>query len=294
MSHHPNCPNYRLTRPCAPECRLIQPRQYSATTVYIPQTPPQIFPPTYATAQGAIQSTRLMKQDFDRATDYVKRISSSLDRPSRHVHFEPPLSRRQHASSRTDGVFESAERPQVRTRRHTASLPTSRARIPRSILRPEALPVTQPTIYIVTFATDHRPNRPSNVQRLLETQIPHRDPPIPHLHTIDARPFTPPSPALCLQYSGISPVIQDIVLSDRHARNAVKHAISDLLACGQTGIREVCMSVCCHAGTHRSVAIGERIAQGVKAEVAKLEGCGEGVRIVVRHVSRVKGRGDPV
>jgi RNase adaptor protein for sRNA GlmZ degradation len=53
------------------------------------------------------------------------------------------------------------------------------------------------------------------------------------------------------------------------------------------------MSVCCHAGTHRSVAIGERIAQGVKAEVAKLEGCGEGVRIVVRHVSRVKGRGDP-
>lgn len=61
-------------------------------------------------------------------------------------------------------------------------------------------------------------------------------------------------------------------------------------------VREVCMSICCHAGTHRSVAVGERIAQGVKAEVARRkEGGwnGEGVKIVVRHVSRVKGVGDP-
>jgi RNase adaptor protein for sRNA GlmZ degradation len=56
--------------------------------------------------------------------------------------------------------------------------------------------------------------------------------------------------------------------------------------------REVCMSVCCHAGTHRSVAMGERIAQGVKGEVGR-RGGGDGVRIVVRHVHRVKGVGDP-
>lgn len=304
MSHHPNCPNYRLARLCAPECHLMQPSQmYSATTIYIPESSPQAFPPIYSTAQDAIQSTRLIKQEFERATNYVKQISNALDRPERRVHFEPPLPRRQDASSRTDGVFESRERD--RTRRRTTSTPTTRAQIPRSILRPESVLPTQPTIYIVTFATDHIPNRPSNVQRLLDTQIPRRNPPIPHLHTIDARAFTPPSPALCLQYSGISPVIQDIVLQDRHARSAVKHAIFALLDFGErqrvherqgmnaaSALREVSMSVCCHAGTHRSVAIGERIAQGVKSEVARL-GCGEGVRIVVRHVSRVKGRGDP-
>jgi hypothetical protein len=282
MTHHPDCPNFRLTRPCAPECHLMQPPQiYSATTMYIPQTPP----PTYPTAQDAIQSIRLIKQDSDRATAYVKQPSNTLDSPSRHVHFEG-----QHANSRTYGISESLSHSQ--DRRHTTSLPTSRAQIPRSILRPGTLPVPQPTVYIVTFATDHIPNRPSNVQRLLDTQIPRRNPAIPHLYTIDARAFAPPSPRLCLQYSGISPLIQDIVLQDRHARIAVKHAINQLLACGQTGIREVSMSVCCHAGTHRSVAIGERIAQGMKSEVARL-GCGEGVRIVVRHVSRVKGRGDP-
>jgi RNase adaptor protein for sRNA GlmZ degradation len=54
----------------------------------------------------------------------------------------------------------------------------------------------------------------------------------------------------------------------------------------------VSMSVCCTAGTHRSVAIGERIAQGVKGEVRRLA-VKEGVKVVVRHVSRVKGRGDP-
>jgi len=112
------------------------------------------------------------------------------------------------------------------------------------------------------------------------------------LYTVDACGFVPPGPALCREFSGISPVVQDVVMRDRQARKAVGESVQDLLRCGQRGVREVSMSVCCHAGTHRSVAIGERIAQGVKREVGRL-GCGEGVKVVVRHVSRVKGRRDP-
>lgn len=86
-------------------------------------------------------------------------------------------------------------------------------------------------------------------------------------------------------------------MRDRSARKAVKHAVCELLAFGAResrarGNKEVSMSVCCVAGTHRSVAIGERIAQGVKGEVGRL-GVPEGVKVVVRHVHRIKGRGDP-
>lgn len=55
---------------------------------------------------------------------------------------------------------------------------------------------------------------------------------------------------------------------------------------------EVSLSICCHSGTHRSVAIAERIAQCVKSEVGR-KGCEQGVRVVCRHVHRVKGRRDP-
>ena len=88
-------------------------------------------------------------------------------------------------------------------------------------------------------------------------------------------------------------------MQDRSARKAVRNAVSELVdfgmrerSKGAKGRNEVSMSVCCHAGTHRSVAIGERIAQGVKREVGRL-GVQEGVKVVVRHVHRVKGQGDP-
>ena len=87
-------------------------------------------------------------------------------------------------------------------------------------------------------------------------------------------------------------------MQDRAARRAVKNAIEDLLEFGRREKRgrgrerEVALSVCCHAGTNRSVAIGERIAQGVKNEVRRM-GVQEGVVVVVRHVHRIKGKGDP-
>ncbi|KAL5114397.1 hypothetical protein ACEQ8H_007707 [Pleosporales sp. CAS-2024a] len=239
------------------------------------------LPPTQAqyTCHDAMQSTRLVRHKASPATD-------SRDQLTRHVHF--PLH---------NSVNNTDEDPVDEARRTTRPRPRPRPRPPppqRSILRraPNPTPTTHPTIYIVTFATDLIPNRPVSLSRLLDAQIPRREPPIPHLATIDARAFAPPPTALCARYSGISPLIQDLVMRDPEARRAVDQSIRAVMACGEKGLREVCLSVCCHAGTHRSVAVGERIAQGVKAEVGR-RGGGEGVRIVVRHVSRVKGEGDP-
>ncbi|KAF1831717.1 hypothetical protein BDW02DRAFT_581849 [Decorospora gaudefroyi] len=161
------------------------------------------------------------------------------------------------------------------------------------------LPPTQPTIYIITYATTLLPSE-SSITHVLTTQVPHRHPPIPHLYTIDARNMQPPSPSICERYSGTSPLVQDIVMRDRAAREAAHKAVRELLRFGEEQRRrgskargvEVSMSVCCHAGTHRSVAIAERIAQGVKMEVGRL-GCADGVRVVCRHVHRVRGLGDP-
>lgn len=168
-------------------------------------------------------------------------------------------------------------------------------------MRPVPKP-TQPTIYIITFAADLIRSE-SSTSTLLASQVPQRYPPIPHLYTIDARNMRPPPPAMCDRYSGISPAVQEVVMRDPSARMAVRKAVKELLRFGDrekskekrgrgTRSMEVSMSVCCHAGTHRSVAIAERIAQCVKKEVGRL-GCEDGVRVVCRHVHRIKGRADP-
>jgi hypothetical protein len=252
MPHYPNCPNYRKTSQCT--CHLAQPVTSRSETATLPPRALCYHDPL--TAPSAIQSTRLVRRAFARAPTDV------CAPPHRSVHFDPP--RLQH------------------------QLPPAP---PRCILRTSP---DQPTIHIVTFATDSFPNNPACVSALLASQVPPRAPPVPHLYTIDARGFTPPGPRDCELYSGISPLLQDVVLQDRNARRAVERAVADLIAFGvrEGREREVCMSVCCTAGTHRSVAIGERIAQGVKGEVRRL-GAREGVKVVVRHVSRIKGRGDP-
>ena len=161
---------------------------------------------------------------------------------------------------------------------------------------------THPTVYIITYATDLVRSE-STIANLLSTQVPRRSPPIPHLYTIDARRVRPPSPELCREYSGVSKRIQDVVMEDGEARRAAHRAVERLLRFGEEerrstrygsggGSVEVSMSVCCHAGTHRSVAIAERIAQVVKSEVRRM-GCGEGVVVICRHVHRVKGCKDP-
>ncbi len=150
---------------------------------------------------------------------------------------------------------------------------------------------SQPTIYIITYSSTLLPTL-SSFNTLLATQIPLRNPPIRHLYTINASTIAPPSSALCARYSGISPVLQAAVMRNPAARVAVHCAVVELLECGKKGEREVAMSVCCAAGTHRSVAIAEKIAQEVKKEVGRL-GARDGVTVIVRHVHRVKGIGDP-
>ena len=185
---------------------------------------------------------------------------------------------------------------------HTATTTTTYT-VPTSpgtrSLFPNQTPLpTYPTVYLITYATSLL----TPLSSLLASQLPLRSPPIPHLYTIDARSMQPPSPDLCAAYSGISPLIQNIVMQDPGAMRAAREAVETLLAFGEargrgrvgggSGSMEVCLSVCCHAGTHRSVAIAERIAQCVKSEVRRL-GCEDGVRVVCRHVHRVKGKCDP-
>jgi hypothetical protein len=183
------------------------------------------------------------------------------------------------------------------------SLPAIRQPI-RSILKPPkpsafALDDVQlveemPTIYIVTFSTDLTPTTRA-FAAVLNAHLPTRQPPIPLLYTIDARSFVVPAPHLCTSYSGVAEPVQDAVLEDSRAREEIGVAVEELFRfvdAGGNGNREISMSVCCTAGTHRSVAIAELVALGVRREVRRLR-CREGVKIVVRHVHRVRGPKDP-
>ncbi|KAF2446008.1 hypothetical protein P171DRAFT_484661 [Karstenula rhodostoma CBS 690.94] len=151
----------------------------------------------------------------------------------------------------------------------------------------------QPTIWIVTYAHTLA-NTPAAVHKILATQLP---PGTPHLYSIHAYNLTPPPAHICEAYSGVSPIVQNYVMRDPRARKAVADAIHNILAHGRREMRkekegrgpakkDVALSVCCLYGTHRSVSIAERIAQGLMD--MKL-----GVNVVVRHVHRVKGAKDP-
>ncbi|KAL7770998.1 hypothetical protein CFE70_000938 [Pyrenophora teres f. teres 0-1] len=95
--------------------------------------------------------------------------------------------------------------------------------------------LTFPTVYIITYGTSLLPSPSSetSISTLLASQVPSRTPPIPHLYTIDARTIQPPNPSLCATYSGISPLIQDVVMQDPAARKAAREAVETLLAFGE-------------------------------------------------------------
>ena len=86
--------------------------------------------------------------------------------------------------------------------------------------------------------------------------------------------------------------MQSEVLRDPEARKEIQYAIEELIMFVKHGGRETSIAVCCTAGTHRSVAITECIAKGVREGVSKM-GSRDGVKIVVRHMHRVKGPKDP-
>lgn len=154
--------------------------------------------------------------------------------------------------------------------------------------QPSTTVTSRPTIYLLSFSTDRTPTSRA-FAALLNTHLPLR---IPLLYTIDARGFLVPPRIICENYSGVTDVVQHEVLRDAKARNEIDHAVDDLTSFVMHGGGETSVAVCCTAGTHRSVAIAELIALGVRKDVRRL-GSREGVKVVVRHVHRIKGRKDP-
>ncbi|KAF1848272.1 uncharacterized protein K460DRAFT_403564 [Cucurbitaria berberidis CBS 394.84] len=234
----------------------------------------------------------------------------------RHVRFDVSTKTRNRHTRKHEDYYDGPPGPESHTSNSPRTVLQAPPRPRPSNLRPQPQPLpdtpepTQPTIYIITYSTDRTPNSKA-FKSLLETHLPHRDPPIPHLYTIDASSMLVPPKHLCAVYSGLSPVIQSHVLHDPRARKAIRNGMRDLLEFGKVerqkgsvgqqrrgggggerGMMEVAMSVCCHAGTHRSVAIADLIALEVRNEVGRLE-APEGVRVVVRHVHRVRGKMDP-
>ncbi|KAF3033563.1 hypothetical protein E8E12_002838 [Didymella heteroderae] len=162
---------------------------------------------------------------------------------------------------------------------------TASAAALRSILKPN-----MPTIYLVSFSTE-RTRTTRDFARLLNRHLPSG---ASLRYTIDARRFLVPSRQIQELYSGVAEAAQDAVLLDRGARREVEHAVGELMdfVVGNEKGRETAIAVCCTAGTHRSVAIAECIAKGVRREVRRM-GEGAQVKVVVRHVHRVRGAEDP-
>ncbi|KAF1930364.1 uncharacterized protein M421DRAFT_3439 [Didymella exigua CBS 183.55] len=176
---------------------------------------------------------------------------------------------------------------------HHVRSPASEPPPLRSILKSTRPLETMPTIYLLSFSTDRAPTT-KHFARLLNDHLPSG---VPLRYTIDARRFLVPSRQIQDNYSGVAEITQDAVLRDRGARREIEHAVHELMGFVQDsscigGGRETAIAVCCTAGTHRSVAIAECVARGVRQRVRR---AGEGVqcKVVVRHVHRIKGIKDP-
>jgi hypothetical protein len=163
----------------------------------------------------------------------------------------------------------------------------STAAAPARSIPKHAVP-SMPTIYLLTFSTDRTPTTQAFAS-LLNRHLPLR---VPLLYTIDARSFVVAPRIICESYSGVAEIVQSEVLRDSGARKEIQYAVEELTMFVKHGGRETSIAVCCTAGTHRSVAIAECIAKGVREEVSRM-GSKNGVKIVVRHVHRVKGPRDP-
>lgn len=88
-------------------------------------------------------------------------------------------------------------------------------------------------------------------------------------------------------------MIQDFVMRDPLAQEAVGIAVRDLRRAVEerTGFHVV-LSVSCGGGTHRSVAVVEKIREALDREMER-ERWREGVVVRVVHVHRSRRGGDP-
>jgi hypothetical protein len=149
MSHHPTCPLYK---PCRYNCHMLE-------------SAPPLPPPAYHPIKGAVQSTRV-----------VQTVEQAAQQPERPEHHRYTKARQPHESERRVHFA-----PRRRGLDHHA-IERHLGPSPRSILvHTEATQDVDPTVYVVTFATEYMRNTPRNVERLVESQVPRRSVPILHL-----------------------------------------------------------------------------------------------------------------
>jgi hypothetical protein len=143
MSHHPTCPLYQ---PCKYSCHMLE------------TAPPPAYYPTKETVQSmrVVQNMEQTARQYERPEHHRYTKARRSDESERRVHFAP---RRLHHQ-----VIERHRDPS-----------------PRSILVNAETQDVDPTVYVVTFATEYIRNTPGNVERLVESQVPRRNVPILHL-----------------------------------------------------------------------------------------------------------------
>ena len=245
-------------------------------------------PPLQITEYITREVTRTLQRE---PAKYIEaKAQSHRSFPTRHVHFDLVKQDHKHQRFLSDHNDEAITFLPRRAHDHSSSTYLV-APVP-PIPAPLVTPPNRPTIYIITYSTEVVRSS-SALTALLHNHLPARHPPISHLYTIDASALTPPPAALCDAYSGLSPLIQAHVTKDVSARRVIDQAVRDLvdfaMRDGAGKGREVALSVGCTAGTHRSVGIGEVVGMRVREEVRR-RGSVDGVKVVVRHVHRIRGR----
>ncbi|ORY11810.1 hypothetical protein BCR34DRAFT_564684 [Clohesyomyces aquaticus] len=162
--------------------------------------------------------------------------------------------------------------------------------LPSTSISTLTLASPRPAIYLLSYSRAHCPD--SRYPDLLASLLPHG---IRHLYTIHCKHFDKPPKDMWHEFSGTHPVIQEFVLMDQRASEAVARGVEDVIRAvrglegrrrdGGRGSGDVALSACCGAGTHRSVAVIERIAR----ELRRL-----GYRdLRVVHVHRTRKVNDP-
>ncbi|KAF1963583.1 hypothetical protein CC80DRAFT_530411 [Byssothecium circinans] len=136
------------------------------------------------------------------------------------------------------------------------------------------------TVHIITYSTQQHAASPA-VQAEIAAARPAN---VPKLLTVHAENWPLPPPELCQRCSGVSAAIQDFVKNNAEGSRCIDTAVNQTIGHLLNGQHTVLLEVCCGAGTHRSVAAAEIMAQRLRRKGVQ--------NVVVRHLHRVRKPGD--
>ncbi|KAH8635395.1 hypothetical protein IG631_10796 [Alternaria alternata] len=151
-------------------------------------------------------------------------------------------------------------------------------RPPQPLLQPQ-VPLVQKTLYVTTYSSEVLERQPGAEAQLLQ-HIPH----VPALLTIYCQTWRAPPRKMCQMYSGVSQQVQQFIMGSRTAVREINKALASIVNYFNAGHQVASIQTTCHAGTHRSVGTGEIIAKEMKRM---------GVNVVIKHLHRRRGPGDP-